>query len=174
MRIQRLRSADEPIYAQAMELYQHSFPFYEQREANSQHQILSHRQYHFGLILEDDAFAGLMLYWETETFLYVEHFCMLPERRGQGLGRMALELLGEAGKPIILENDPPVDDIAKRRKGFYQRAGFTANPYPHVHPPYHAGHRGHDLVVMSSPAQLSQEEYDSFALYLSRTVMEQA
>lgn len=43
---------------------------------------------------------------QNESFLYIEHFCILP-------------------KTLMLEIDPPKDDISKRRKGFYERSGFT-------------------------------------------------
>ena len=29
---------------------------------------------------------------------------------------------------MILEIDPPVDDISIRRRGFYERSGFVENP----------------------------------------------
>ena len=67
-----------------------------------------------------------------------------------------LALLAAEGKPVILEIDPPVDDLSHRRQGFYERAGYHANPYAHVHPPYHAANRGHALVVMSYPGALTQ------------------
>lgn len=171
MQIIRLQSPDAPVFARAMALYALSFPRHEQRESPSQRAIMVRSAYHFGLLCEGDSFVGLLLYWETDAFLYVEHFCMLPERRGRGLGRQALALLEQEGKPVILEIDPPQDDIAKRRKRFYERAGFVENPYPHVHPPYHADCEGHDLVVMSFPRRLSQAEYDAFALYLREDVM---
>lgn len=171
MKIERLRLADVPVFEQAMALYQISFPHHEQRKRASQREIMFHESYHFGVIWEEECFVGLMLYWETDSYLYVEHFCTLPGLRGQGLGQKALRLLAEQGKTIILEIDPPVDDISKRRKGFYERVGFRANPYAHVHPPYHEEYGGHDLVVMSLPGQLSQAEYDGFARYLADTVM---
>ena len=64
-----------------------------------------------------------------------------------------------------------MDDVSLRRRGFYERAGFHENPYRHVHPPYHAGNRGHDLVVMSYPRAISEEEYRAFADYLAARVM---
>ena len=72
---------------------------------------------------------------------------------------------------MILEIDPPADDISVRRKNFYERAGYRANGFEHVHPPYRRGFNGHRLVIMSSPAPLSEEEYKIFARYLSETVM---
>lgn len=167
----RLQSADHPLFERAMALYAISFPTHEQRERPSQLDILAQDAYHFDLLIEHEAFTGILLYWETDAFVYVEHFCMLPACRGQGLGTQALALLAQRGKTVILEIDPPVDAVAMRRKRFYERSGFVANPYPHVHPPYHAGNAGHALTVMSSPIALSPAQYDAFARYLRDTVM---
>ena len=112
-----------------------------------------------------------MLCWETDNFIYVEHFCIEPDKRGCRYGSRALELLGAEGKTVILEIDPPVDEISIRRKGFYERAHFRANPYPHVHPAYHADCKGHELVIMSAPAPIDQAQYDAFNDYLCAVVM---
>src|SRR5699024_998991 len=112
-----------------------------------------------------------ILYWEQPNFFYVEHFCVLPQLRGMGFGSRALELLQAKGKPVILEIDPPRDAVSRRRKGFYERCGFAENPFAHLHPPYRRGAAGHDLVVMSSPAALTEEEYDRFAAFLNGHVM---
>ena len=74
----------------------------------------------------------------------------------------------------MLEIDPPIDEISLRRKGFYERCGFAANPFPHVHPPYHPGNHGHALVVMSAPAPLTQKDYDAFNRYLQDEIMKDA
>lgn len=171
MRFERVIGKDHPLYQQALELYRISFPSHEQREGASQARILDDGEYHFSLIHDGDRFAGLALYWETDSFLYLEHFCILPEMRSRGYGQKALALLGQRGKTVILEIDPPVDAISLRRKGFYERCGFAANPWPHVHPPYHRGNRGHDLVVMSSPGPITQTVYDAFRHYLNQRVM---
>ena len=76
--------------------------------------------------------------------------------------------------PLILEIDPPVDDISIRRKGFYERCGFVENLYSHTHPPYHVGNHGHDFVIMSSPKMLTPNEYDVFFSFLENTVMKNA
>ena len=171
LRFERLTDAAHPLYEKAIELYRISFPYHEQREAPSRKRILTDDAYHFNLIYDEKTFVGLLLYWETEDFLYIEHFCVLPEMRGKRYGQTALSLLIDCGKPIILEIDPPKDDISRRRKNFYERSGFTENPYPHVHPPYHRGNKGHELVVMSRPGKLSAAEYDCFRDYLNGHVM---
>lgn len=78
----------------------------------------------------------------------IEHFCILPEMRNKQYGQKALALLAKQGKTLILEIDPPKDDISKRRKGFYERCGFTENLFTHIHPSYHKENGGHHLVIM--------------------------
>ena len=72
---------------------------------------------------------------------------------------------------MILEIDPLTTDIAVRRKGLYERLGFTVNPFPHMHPPYHDGLAGHALLVLSRPEALEEDAYQAFAQYLRAVVM---
>ncbi|MDO5111800.1 MAG: GNAT family N-acetyltransferase [Clostridia bacterium] len=171
MRFERLSNIEHPMYDNALELYRISFPSHEQREPISQTQILNDDEYCFSLIYDEGVFVGLILYWDAGSFIYVEHFCILPEMRNKSYGQRALELLGQNNKTVILEIDPPVDALSVHRKGFYERNGFIENPYPHVHPPYHKGNAGHDLVVMSYPAGITQAAYDAFKHYLDHHVM---
>lgn len=169
MHLERITSENHPMYKKAMELYHKSFPWHEQRENSSQDDILGNEAYHFDLVYDGVTFVGEVLYWEIADFLYIEHFCILPEMRSRGYGEKVLSILQE--KPLILEIDPPQDEISIRRKGFYQRCGFTANTFSHVHPPYHKDTEGHALVVMSSPRLLTQDEYDTFRRSLETMVM---
>lgn len=171
MEFVRLRSPQDERFCQAMELYRQSFPRHEQREELSQKAILSEDEYHFDLVYDGDRFVGLLLSWQSGEFIYVEHFCIRPELRGQKYGQRALELLGQKGKTVILEIDPPVDGISTRRKAFYERCGYQANGFAHVHPPYRPGSEGHPLVVLSAPGPLSDETYGAFAAYLKHRVM---
>lgn len=171
MRFERLTSTGSPLFVRGMELYGISFPEHEQRDPDSQGQIMSHPDYRFNLIFDGNLFIGLMLCWETESFIYVEHFCIFPDLRNNSYGARALDLLSEQGKTVILEIDAPIDDISMRRKGFYVRSGFVANPYFHAHPPYRKGYSPHNLVVISNPVELSRNEYERFNNYIAETVM---
>lgn len=113
----------------------------------------------------------MILYWEQEQFIYIEHFCILPEMRNKQYGQKTLALLAKQGKTLILEIDPPKDDISKRRKGFYERCGFTENSFTHIHPPYHKENEGHHLVIMTCPKQVSKDMFDTFSHYLKNRVM---
>ena len=169
MNIERITNTEHPLYQKAMELYRISFPSHEQRESNSQVQILSQEAYHLDVVCNEGKFIGEVLYWEVAEFLYIEHFCILPSMRNKHYGQKVLKAMQK--KSLILEIDPPLDEMAVRRKGFYERCGFVENPYRHVHPPYHAENHGHNLVIMSFPRMLTADEYKHFNHYLQDTVM---
>lgn len=168
----RMTSAADEMHEKAMELYRESFPDFEQREAECQRLIMDNPDYHFDLIYDEERFCGMILYWERDHFLYVEHFCITPEMRNRRCGQRALALLCQKDKTVILEIDPPEDTISMRRRGFYERAGFQTNSFAHVHPPYHKENQGHRLVVMSYPQQISSTIYGEFNEYLKNVVME--
>lgn len=172
MEIKRITRTDDPLYETAIGLYKTSFPPHEQRQEASQAEILSNPAYHFDTVSDNGEFVGEILYWDIGNALYIEHFCVMPALRSRRYGQRILEACRK--KPLILEIDPPEDEISIRRKGFYERCGFIANPYPHIHPAYHRGNKGHRLVVMSSPEMLTPEEYARFDDYLKSTVMKNA
>ncbi|MDO4560213.1 MAG: N-acetyltransferase [bacterium] len=171
MELVRIRSEEHERFPEAAALYSASFPVHERRVPASQRDALGDEEYHYDLIMDGDIFLGLLLCWETARFIYAEHFCVTPERRGNNYGSRALALLSRKGKSVILEIDPPIDEISLRRKAFYERAGYYANGFEHIHPPYRSGYAGHRLVVMSNPAPLTADEYKSFSRYLKERVM---
>lgn len=171
IRFERLTNPEHPMYPQAMALYRQSFPYHELREPLSQARILFDPAYRFLLIYDGEMFVGLLLYWEAEDFLYVEHFCILPELRNRRYGQKVLEELRRHPKTVILEIDPPEDAISIRRRGFYERNGFCENPYAYTHLPYHLGDTGHRLVIMSAPEPIGEETYASFLRFLKERVM---
>ena len=98
----RLQSTKGEIYSQAIELYKQSFPLHEQRNPISQEQIMLHPQYQFNLIYDKDVFVGIILCWETENFIYVEHFCIFYNMRNQSYGKKTLTLILLSKSFIIL------------------------------------------------------------------------
>ena len=172
--MERIRLTDpaDPRFREAFALYEISFPIYERRTRAAQAARLNHPEYHFDLLMEGERCVWLVRDAEAEGLRSVAHSATCPLLRGQGVGARALAQLNSEGIPVVLEIDPPRDEVSIRRQHFYERCGFFANTYLHVHPPYRAGYEGHPLVVMTCPAPASQEEYDRFAAYLGGTVME--
>lgn len=171
MKFIRLLSKDDKMFNDAIMLYRKSFPYHEQREIESQKEILSDKEYNFDLIYDNDNFVGIILYWETLNYIYIEHFCIEPNMRNKKYGENALELLKKKNKTMILEIDQPIDEISIRRKLFYTRVGYKENTFNHIHPPYSKFNKGHSLLVMSYPDFLTQVEYNNFNSYLKNRVM---
>ena len=174
MNLEAVTDAAHPMYQKALALYRLSFPLHEQRELPSQERILLDREYHFCLVCDQSVFIGLVLYWETDDAIYIEHLCILPELRNKKYGEQVLSALKARHKTVILEIDPPADSVSERRKGFYERCGFVENPYRLGHPPYHRGNSGHSLVVMTYPKPISPKEYRAFNEYLCGKIMDKA
>ncbi len=170
MRLERLSHENDHLFDKAFELYESSFPVEERRDNSEQCRVLKKDDYHFDLIMVDDRFVGVMLYWETASFVFLEHFATLPELRGRGYGKAALDLLKSKNKIILLEIELPVDDLTNRRYDFYKRNGFIMNPYYHIQAKYHLGDEDFELKVLSYPRVLEKDEYRSFYEYMTREI----
>ena len=75
------------------------------------------------------------------------------------------------GRRVILEIDPPVDDISIRRQHFYERLGFITNPYEYIHPSFRRPSNPHQLILMSYPTALTYEEARDFADFIRERVL---
>lgn len=74
----------------------------------------------------DEGPTHVLLYVETDTFVFVDYLLVTAEARGQGLGHRLLEHLKAKGKPILLEVEPLdyADTDTVKRQRFYRREGF--------------------------------------------------
>ena len=105
-------------------------------------------RFHPTVIKQDGRRIGLMNYWTLDGMAYVEHFATLPEVRGQGYGRMALEEMKRRVGPMVLEVETPDSEMARRRIGFYERCGFCLCQEPYLQPPYRKGDSWFPLLLM--------------------------
>lgn len=183
----RLTDVENEYFKGAWEIYEQSFPIFEQRLLSDQEKAMQHEDFHFMAIVEDNNVVAMIGFWgpkPTEQvsatngvingrqFQYVEHLAVHPSMRGRQIGTKVLNQLAEEGKTIILEIDPPVDSISINRLHFYEKVGFKLNDYDHVHPPYRQGNHGHDLKVLSYGQTISDETFEAFNHYLKNTVMQ--
>lgn len=170
MELIRLRDSRGKIFDTAMKLYEKSFPKYERRSYDAQQRAMYDEQYHFDLIYDEGEFIGEVLYWDTDSFIYIEHFCILTEKRNRKYGERTLSMLQGCNKTIILEIDPPKDEISVRRRGFYERNGFKLNDFEHFAPAYTRGGSDFELKIMTYPGKISKELYDNFYEFLCAKV----
>lgn len=99
-------------------------------------------------------FAGFITWWRLDGGLrYVEHFAIDPSLRGAGTGARAIkEFVASESSAVILEVEPEdMDEMARRRIGFYRRCGFTDHPeFSYEQPPYSPGLPAVKLTLMTS------------------------
>ncbi|MGQ7868075.1 GNAT family N-acetyltransferase [Sunxiuqinia sp. sy24] len=161
----RIKNVTDPRLAEAWNLYEHSFPVEEKRNWQQQLEIIKHEMYHFDLILVDETFVGILLWWEFKTIRYIEHFAILSSQRNSGFGKNCLEtFLSESDQQILLEVEKPEDSLKQRRIRFYERLGFCLNPYDYAQPPYQEGGPFVKLMLMSHPNDLSEADFRTFRL----------
>lgn len=98
--------------------------------------------------------AAFINYYELPEhgFIFVEHFATSPELRGKGVGSGMMRELISSSRPalIVLEVEPPEDETARRRVGFYQRLGFTLNPGEYFQPAFYGNPDPLPLMLMST------------------------
>ena len=170
MRLEKISEKNRPLLTRAFALYESSFPIEERRDRKEQERVFAHPDYHCDLILENSDLVGILFYWEREEFVFLEHFATLPEIRGSGKGSQALELLKNKGKTVILEIEPPVDELTNRRYAFYRRNGFFMTPHYHIQAKYRLTDKDVELKILSYPRPITREEYLAFRAYMDREI----
>ncbi|MDW0113418.1 MULTISPECIES: N-acetyltransferase [Sporosarcina] len=99
------------------------FPIEEMKSKEHMDALLKDKK---NVYIKEEGPHHVLMYAETETFIFIDYLFVSAQSRGAGLGRKLLTSLKAKGKPIILEVEP-VDyedtDTAKRLK-FYAREQF--------------------------------------------------
>jgi predicted GNAT family acetyltransferase len=99
------------------------FPIEEMKSKEHMETLLKERPeiYH-----KDEGPGHVLMYVETEDFVFIDYLFVSKNTRGQGLGHKLIEKLKEKGKPIILEVEPInyEDTDSEKRLRFYKREGF--------------------------------------------------
>lgn len=139
-------------------IYSESFPDNEKRNRTAQWELFRRKEYHVNCIYREDALAGFVCFWDIGNYVFVEHLAVSGNKRGDGLGAQLMTQLINSGTPLVLEVEPPHDEISKRRIGFYERLGFHLNHYYHVQPPLQEGFEPVELLLMSYPNALSPND----------------
>lgn len=145
---------------QFAELYESAFPA-DERRPTADELALDDNRFGIAIVRHDKQFAGFVTTWHFDKFVYIEHFATLPELRGNGIGRRALEtLLAQTELPFVLEVEPPTDTLKTRRMAFYRRAGFHEMPQAYIQPPYHAAVQSLPLRLMTTSNDMSNTFFD--------------
>lgn len=168
----RIKSIKEEEFSDFWDLYESSFPMIEKRTIEQEEVILANSFYHLDVFYDEDNFIGFLSYWEFDAYLYVEHFAINNIFRGCGFGNTLLrQLINRTKKVIILEIDPVVDEVSKSRLHFYETIGFVKNAFDYRVPSYQNKSQWYDLVIMTYPRLITQNELDIFRYDFENTIL---
>ena len=140
IRLQPISTADTQHYAFMEKLLVTAFPPEEYRELQNLREYTDQvNHFHNNIIFDNDASIGLLTYWNFEQFYYVEHFAIDPSQRNGGYGEKTLQhVCQRLQRPIVLEVEAPIEEMAQRRINFYKRHGFVLWENEYQQPPYRA------------------------------------
>lgn len=170
MRLERLSTVNACLVERAMQLFQSSLPAEKRRDGAEQQRVQEKQDYHFDLIMEEGCFIGIIHYWETGTFVYIEYFATLPEFSDEKYSQDVFDLLKKKNKMIVSEIEPPVDEITQKNYQLYKQNGFIANPYYHARVKYHIDDKEAVLKLLTYPRIMEKDEYRSFNEYMTREI----
>lgn len=152
---------DDPAWPRVESLYESAFPPEERRPAESMCRLVESDELFVAAVERDGAFCGFITWWDLGDVLFGEHFAMLPECRGGGIGGEVIRRFAAgAHKPVLLEVEVPHDDISERRVGFYRRNGFELCEREYLQPPYFAGGEPVPMHLMSYGMTLDDGAFD--------------
>lgn len=149
--LRRIRDSRTEDYRFMEALIVQAFPTEEYRELPELcHVTEKVENFHNNIILDGTERVGLLTFWDFGTFHYIEHFATLPSCRNRGYGQTAMShLLALLRTPVVLEVEPPADEMARRRIGFYSRLGFRLWENEYKQPPYRSGQDWLPLCLMA-------------------------
>jgi ribosomal protein S18 acetylase RimI-like enzyme len=162
----------EHTFNQVYEIMEASFPISEFRTREAQRSLLADPLYR--LITDHDdsgKVTAFMAVWEFPEFRFVEHIAVDPAVRGQRLGeRLMRAYIVESAVPVVLEVESPDNEWSRRRIGFYERLGFTLNPFEYMQPPLREGQAELPLNIMSYGQPLTDKQFVFFRDTVYRVV----
>ncbi|MGN1246137.1 MAG: GNAT family N-acetyltransferase, partial [Muribaculaceae bacterium] len=132
-------SANSPFLSQVKELYEAAFPPDERRDFAFVEQLLNTSP-HFSIRVATDSltgeFAAFLSYWNFTSFSYIEHLAVMPQIRGVGIGhKIMADFFVNVSHRMVLEVEPPIDTITRKRVAFYESLGMTLwSDFPYTQP----------------------------------------
>ena len=155
-----IKNTNDKYFKESWNLYLDSFPKDERRTLGEQEEILNDDNFAMTCYVEDKVLISIVFFWKISSYTFLEHFAVNSQLRGQSFGSRILQKFINENKNIVLEIEPIVDEITKKRLSFYERFGFVLNSHEHFQIPFRKGAKELKLLLMSQEKAFSNEEYN--------------
>lgn len=142
---------NDPLMPLIEQTYVSSFPIEERRDfALLKDLLMQNKSFRMYSLQRDGLYVGFITAWFFDGFNYVEHFAIDESVRNGGLGSISMSsFLSICTEPVVLEVELPLDEMSKRRIGFYERLGFKLDNHYYLQPPYRPEDSPFELRLMS-------------------------
>jgi len=77
-----LKNTSDSYFHKAWELYEDAFPLEERRLLDAQSCVMKKPNYHFDITIDKKQLIGFLLWWEFETYKYIDHFAIATLHKG--------------------------------------------------------------------------------------------
>lgn len=155
----------------ACKLYESAFPECERRPTEAWLALMKNEpDFHVMAIGTESLFVGFLTYWQMSGYVYVEHFAIMPEARGGGIGEHMMWQFLQEHPRLVLEAEPPTDEMARRRIAFYRRCGLEMSERPYEQPPYYPEAPSVPLVLMSTNPAWLEARFEEVRRAIARKV----
>jgi hypothetical protein len=135
------------------DLYLNSFPPEERRSPEGLEKQLNEPGCSVNSVWISEIPAGLVVFWDFDEFLFVEHLAVQPHLRGQRIGEKIInQIVAKTHNPVVLEIEPPLDEWSRRRMNFYLRLGFQLLDVDYLQPSYTGSGPGYPMKLMANNA----------------------
>ena len=146
------------------DLMEEAFPESEYRTYENQKKLFEKKEYK--VITEkneDGEIIAFLAYWKFKEFYFIEHIAVSSKCRGGGIGsKIMRRFIESANMPIILEIEPPIDEISNKRRSFYEKLGFKFCEYEYFQMPLRENTKPMRLNIMSYPSLISKIDFERF------------
>jgi GNAT superfamily N-acetyltransferase len=160
MELIRLEDPGLQEFKEAWQIYVDSFPSDERRALELQKEAIKNKKYNFSAAINDGVLVAIIAYWNIGGFLFLEHFAVIQDMRGKGIGTELLKRHILANKQkVVLEVERPETEIAIKRIGFYERIGFRLNDFKYVQPPYGKDKNPVPMLLMTYPDKVFESGF---------------
>lgn len=157
-----IRILERKDFDSVFQIIETSFPVDEYRTYDEQKALLDNREYEIYILPDSDenTIKAFIAVWKFDSFVFIEHFAVNPIYRNKGIGSEFLrELVHMLGEMVCLEVEPPNNETASRRIGFYERNNFCLNKYPYTQPPISTGRNPVPLMIMTYGRHINNMEF---------------
>ena len=159
MMIRKLMRKD---FDSVFQIIEASFPEDEYRTYDEQKALLNNKAYEVYIVpdSDDNTIKAFIAVWKFDSFVFIEHFAVNPPYRNNGVGSEFLrKFVCMQEKMVCLEVEPPDNEMAFRRIGFYKRNNFFLNMYPYTQPPISTGKNPVHLLIMTYGQYINNMEF---------------